>query len=288
MEFVQQVYLVNNMDYIKNHLRSIIALIILSLGLVVGMVLIKNPTIFKSKAAADIDYPGALNITDSSNQQLKYKGEGVYVIKSDKVKIGVKDFGKLVQKGDTVDTTKAVGTYTDPRDNQNYELKQMAPLSDIPKECSSIGPSAFFRISQEKPYLVLNDKGEFIEVDPLKDRVFPIDSMLVLLGRFSGLSYSWKKADDGRYYPLSQGQEDARWVVRAIRVYAALGGVDFVRIWYGKNYQGTGPGYYGAEAPKDLKEGCTKILEKVEQMLLEGKWVPSYDEIEKMAMQAVG
>ena len=77
--------------------KSVIILLLLLIGIIVSLTLIKNPTIFKSKAAADIDYPSALNITDEQNQQLNYKGEGVYIIKDNKIKIGVKDFDKLIQ-----------------------------------------------------------------------------------------------------------------------------------------------------------------------------------------------
>lgn len=80
--------------------KSVVILLLLFIGIIVSLVLIKYPTIFKSKAAADIDYPGALNITDSSGQTLAYKGEGVYLIKGDKIKLGIKDIDKLLPKSD--------------------------------------------------------------------------------------------------------------------------------------------------------------------------------------------
>lgn len=269
------------MNTIKVSKKSIIILIILTVGLVVTLVLVKKPTFFKSKAAADIDYPGALNITDSSGQELTYKGEGVYTIKGDKIKLGIKDFKKLLQNK-TIDDTKIIDTYIDQRDNQTYERKEIKPLSEIPKECGSIGPSFDFKLLQEKPYLLIDDKGEIVEInDPIRDNLVPVGSMLVTLGRFAGLPYVWKKGGDNRYYPLSVGEEDPRWVVRVVRLNAVLGEGDYLRFWYGKENNPYGQ-------PGGLKEGCIKILERVEQLLLEGKWLPSFDELEEQARRAVG
>lgn len=97
------------MEFIKKNLKSILIIVVIFGGLIVSLILIKNPTIFKSKAAADIDYPSALNISDASNQPLKYKGEGVYIIKDSKIKLGIKDFSKLIQNY-TLDPNKAFET----------------------------------------------------------------------------------------------------------------------------------------------------------------------------------
>lgn len=248
------------MEFIKKNLKSILIVIVIFGGLIVSLVLIQNPTIFKSKAAENIDYPGALNITDSSGQELTYKGEGVYIIKGDKIKIGVKNFSHLVITDKQLsteilkvrlfnaagETSRFVSCLQTPNTSEceaaynSYEgeklkLSNIPPLSEIPASCKTIGPSPFLKIP---------------EVDPILKRLprLPENRTFDRRGRPAGSANSWLNPDpaeiaaslgdllalfgstyqlpyiwdDTANIPKTEGEEDPRWVLRTLRMLATL------------------------------------------------------------------
>ena len=238
------------MEYIKHNLKSILIVFVIFGGLIVSLILIKNPTIFKSKAAADIDYPSALNITDEQNQQLNYKGEGVYIIKDNKIKIGVKDFDKLIQNKQ-LNTTEVIKYYEalpaewSDRNNsvirEEFTAKNIEPLSTIPPSCNSIGPSTSIKIPTVAPWLK-SDTGFIESIRKFRESgticVVPTISSLVWLWGCGGTGGSlWYKWDDSGNIPLTQGDEDPRWMIKALRMIVALQGnqsnywTDVIKYW---------------------------------------------------------
>lgn len=284
------------MEFIKKNLKPILIIALIFAGLIVSLILIKNPTIFKSKAAADIDYPGALNITDSYNQPLKYKGEGVYITKKDKVKLGIKDFQKLVEnKQLNLDEDLQIRSTTyNPQpftqveycylpfgapencqreeDINNTKEKALPPISTIPPVCQSIDPSPLMKISQSLPFWA-NWLAEHAEPG-LLTRILPGNITYASVW----LPFKW---DQSGSIPKTQGDEDPRWVIRAIRIITALQGdnsynqTDAIKYWNKKE------GY-------DLDKACKEVISLKEEKLLQGVWLPSDDQLEKIGQSILG
>lgn len=69
--------------------KSVLIIIILLAGLIITLVLIKNPKIFKSKAGAE-----ALNITTQDGQPVP-QIEGRFKTSSERIRIGIQNLGGL-------------------------------------------------------------------------------------------------------------------------------------------------------------------------------------------------
>lgn len=314
------------MQYIKNNLKSILIIALIFVGLIVSLILIKNPTIFKSKAAADIDYPSALNITDSSSQPLNYKGEGVYIIKDSKIKLGIKDFQKLVenkqlnldqtlqiwhfdpdyQKYNTFPYPKVTYCYSpigspencQQEDSQedntdNYKAKNLPPTSTIPTTCQSIGPSPLMTIPQPPP-LWINWVAENAGDPDLLNA-----------------TETGQPAQFG-------GTVVQHWIMRNL-----LGMMGYASFWLPFKWDQSGsiPKTQGDEDPRwvlrtirmigalqndqsnyftnavkywnkkegyDLDKACKEVLRLKEDKLLQGVWLPSDDKLEEIGKGILG
>lgn len=176
---------------------------------------------------------------------------------------------------------------TVPTEGDNYMLQQLSPMSSIPASCKIVGPAPYTVI--EKPFWPdsqaysnsCGDKedlssmlpGETLEGLRLRAQqtnrcVIGIDSNHFSMGEFHqplGSQYLWKA---GGFKPFTQASEDPRWVGRAIQIAIALRG------------GGNKRGYWNGGG---LDKLCNEVTDLKEQWLLQGKMLPTDDELEQLS-----
>lgn len=272
------------------NLKSLIITIIIILGLGVSLYLIKNPKIFKSHANAKFEYENAIQVTDDNNQPLKYKSDGQYELTSQKVKISVKDPNKFTSlRNNSLDTSPVKiqpdqqiipGTTIGPAEGNTDTMetvpKNTPPMSTIPEACSFLGPSIQFDLPQISNTTLERAADLERQYGPMLYLSLPI----VTWGRWLGNTYLPLKYTSVTEYPLSAAGDDIRWAWRVIRIAYALDDPHYGRYWYGRNY----PGISGL----NLEDGCLNIKKLMEQQLLQNKWIPSYDWLEKEGAKMLG
>lgn len=261
------------------NVKSALMIILLIIGIVVSVILIKRPQILKSRASARFDYTNALQVTDENNQPLKMIAEGQYEYTSTNVRISVKDPNKFTAFRDT-----PIDQQLDARPIQVKSaglglpvetlVKNIPPMSTIPEACKYLGPSLLVDLAGISP-TVLEDQANL-------ERQFGPNIIhgalpIVVMGKWFGNTYIKLKYTDKASYPLSWAGDDLRWAARVINVAYALNDADYGKYWYGR-----------ANGGLDLEDGCNNIRKLQEKLLLENKWVPSYDELEQQSAIGLG
>lgn len=72
------------MNYLKNNLKQVVILLILTVGLVLGLYLALTQQIFKSRASQNIN--STLKILDENNREI-FSEDNSFVTESEKIKI---------------------------------------------------------------------------------------------------------------------------------------------------------------------------------------------------------
>ena len=260
------------------NVKSALIIARLIIGIVVGVILIKKPQILKSRASAHFDYANALQVTDENNQPLKMIAEGQYEYTSTKVRISVKDPNKFTAFRDTpIDQqldTHPIKITPFGHGNVDTVTNNIPPMSTIPEACKYLGPSPLVNLAGISPTIIEDQTNFEKQYGPnIIHGALPIIGM----GKWFGNSYLEFRYTDKTSYPLSWAGDDIRWAARVISIGYALNAGDYAKYWYGR-----------ANGGLDLADGCINIKKAEEKLLLENKWVPSYDELEQQAAKLIG